>query len=400
MTSNLALQWGQDNRESTDVLAEFRVDLSLHQEDIFKEIAIGQSIGAWQEAFVPAAVLQKKVARVLNLCADGPHHMVGAVVFPWDIWHGRINDLLTLLYGKMSFYRGVQLHDLHFGGGCFVEGLPDTGRALVGPRYGIQKIKHLVGGKDDQPLLMGILKPNVGMDAQRIASLYALCARAGLHVLKDDEIRNDPSVEETVLRVKAVAEVAKSEEFPTIYAVHFQCRPDTWLSDLRRLEDAGAQCLLVNVWTAGMGWLQMLRRATNLPLMAHPALVGALGVDANGSALHPRVTMGAFLRAAGADFSLFPSPYGKIGLSHEIVKNIFETCTRPIFSREKIGDVIPVPSAGVKASHAPLAQQDFGNDFVLNAGTGIFAAADLSPAAAIGAFLGAWQDVSAAQEGR
>ena len=33
----------------------------------------------------------------------------------------------------------------------------------------------------------------------------------------------------------------------------------------------------------------------------------------------------------------------------------------------------PVPSAGIKPEHAPEAKKDFGKDFVLNAGTGIFA---------------------------
>jgi 2,3-diketo-5-methylthiopentyl-1-phosphate enolase len=34
--------------------------------------------------------------------------------------------------------------------------------------------------------------------------------------------------------------------------------------------------------------------------------------------------------------------------------------------------MMPVPSAGIKPEHAPLAKKDFGKDFVLNAGTGIF----------------------------
>jgi 2,3-diketo-5-methylthiopentyl-1-phosphate enolase len=84
--------------------------------------------------------------------------------------------------------------------------------------------------------------------------------------------------------------------------------------------------------------------------------------------------MARFLRAAGADFSLFPSPYGKLGLPREVAADVSEACR----TKEgwPINEIIPVPSAGIRPEHAPLARADFGVDFVLNAGTAIFATKD------------------------
>ena len=345
-------------------LASFRIDASRHEPGLIEEIALGQSIGAWDERFVDKETLERKCARIVTFETREGYHWA-TVAFPWNLWNGQLGWLLTLLFGKMSFYEGVQLADVWFQPTCFGES------KLPGPAHGIASVRAMTGAAPNTPLLMGILKPNVAMSADAICSLYQECAQAGLHIVKDDEIRHDESEKYVLERVSTVASLQARRKFKTLYAVHLQITSGIDEPFVRALENAGASALLVNTWTAGLGELQKLRSLTRLPILAHPALAGAFGIREATATIHPRVTLARFPRAAGADFSLFPSPYGRLGLQRDIAVDIAQCCT----TKEgwHVNETIPVPSAGIRPEHGPMARADFGFDFVLNAGTGIFA---------------------------
>lgn len=345
-------------------IATYRIQKKNHGENLIREIAIGQSLGCWDTAFVSEDILNEKVAKIINV-HESENFFDADIAFPWSIWHGRLSWLVTLLFGKMSFYQGVQLRSVSFSNDCFAKG-------LTGPKNNIADLRKRTGASKESPLLMGILKPNVGMSADQIADLYVQSAEAGLHLLKDDEIRHDQNESDVLRRVEMVSARASQKGLKCLYAVHLQISGTKYLDFAKALENSGAHAFLINTWVAGLDVLQTLRQATSLPLLSHPALVGAFGASDQHSTIHPRVTMAQLLRAAGADLTLFPSPYGKLGLEKQVALDIANAAAL-VDSHWTIEKTIPVPSAGIQPSHALVAKQDFGNDFVLNAGTGIFA---------------------------
>ena len=347
--------------------ATYKVDKSLHGVEIFEEIAIGQTIGAWDERFVDRELLKKQVAKIVSADEDETH-LYATIAFPISLWHAQLSWLLTLIYGKMSFYNGVALSGLHFNSACFTSG------KITGPKTNIETLREICGSNTQSPLLMGILKPNVAMSSDALADLYCEVAHAGVHLVKDDEIRHDSTFEMTLNRVEKVAERKSKLNLKTLYVVHAPIDAMA-CADLKswsqQLKNAGADALLINVWTVGLQTLQTLRSITDLPLVAHPALAGAFGQGLKNDAICPSVSLGSFMRAAGADLTLFPSPYGKIGLPKSTAQKIAHVCKEPWHA--KIGPAIPVPSAGIKPEHVESACSDFGQDFILNAGTAIFA---------------------------
>lgn len=345
--------------------AKFIIDAKKYPATIIEEIAIGQTLGAWEEQFVSKQVLIAKVAKIIDYSKDENFHTV-TLAFPINTWQGKLSWLLAILFGKMSFYENIQLNSVWFSKDCFAEGI------LQGPKWNADLLRLKTGAFANQPLLMGILKPNVAMEDQKICDLYLQAAEAGLHLLKDDEIRHDQSFTATLKRTELIATTANKRNLKTLYAVHFQLDCLHFKEQLRAIENAGAQALLINTWTSGIDFLQEMRKLTTLPILSHPALVGAFGIRTHASTIHPRVTLAQFLRAAGADLSLFPSPYGKLGLDKEVALDIAQNC-RQMNDHWQINPTIPVPSAGIKPEHAMQAKKDFGKDFVLNAGTGIFA---------------------------
>ncbi|WP_186645628.1 RuBisCO large subunit C-terminal-like domain-containing protein [Fluviispira vulneris] len=344
--------------------ARFRIDAQKHPVHLIEEIALGQSLGAWDTQHVAIETLRKKIAKIVSIESDSCFHEA-TVAFPIEIWHGKLSWLLSILFGKMSFYEGVQLNSVWFSQDCFHE------KTLIGPKNNINNIRMSVGAEENKPLLMGILKPNVGMSTEKISELYVEAAEAGVHLLKDDEIRHDLTPLESLKRVNRIAEESAKRNLKTLYAVHLQIDGPHFLEHAKALENAGANAFLLNTWITGIDVLQEIRKVTNLPIVSHPALVGAFGIQEAKATIHPRVTLAQFIRAAGADLSLFPSPYGKLGLDKELALDIANHCLLKN-TNWSINESIPVPSAGIKPEHAPMAKKDFGNNFILNAGTGIF----------------------------
>ncbi|MFZ9519928.1 MAG: RuBisCO large subunit C-terminal-like domain-containing protein [Silvanigrellaceae bacterium] len=363
---NKAILVSPSNNEA-HAYATYRVDKKIHTAEIFEEIAIGQTIGAWDERFVEKQVLQEKVAKIVSIGED-EHFLRATIAFPRQLWHGRLAWLTTLVFGKMSFYKGVCLEGLDFDPRCFSEG------GLSGPKVSLDMLREQTGANAGRPLLMGILKPNVAMGADSLANLYTEVAHAGVHLVKDDEIRHDESLNDTLKRVEKVAERKQKEHLKTLYVAHAPINVQACANLAgwsKSLQDAGADALLVNVWTAGLEALQSLREVTRIPLVAHPALAGAFGLGSSTDAIAPRVALGSLMRAAGADLSLFPSPYGKIGLPKPTTIEIAHECTKELDA--KVLSTTPVPSAGIKPEHVEMACADFGQNFILNAGTAIFA---------------------------
>ena len=103
-----------------------------------------------------------------------------------------------------------------------------------------------------------------------------------------------------------------------------------------------------------------------LPLMAHPAFSGALASSPVYGVSHS-LLLGKLLRYAGADLSLFPSPYGTVALEKPKALSIANELT----SEDSFKKSFPVPSAGIHPGLVPLLIGDFGIDSVINAGGGV-----------------------------
>jgi 2,3-diketo-5-methylthiopentyl-1-phosphate enolase len=77
--------------------------------------------------------------------------------------------------------------------------------------------------------------------------------------------------------------------------------------------------------------------------------------------------LGSFMRMAGADLVLFPSPYGNVSLPKEDALEIAKRLEQPSIYRRSF----PVPSAGIHPGMIPRILEDFGKDVIVNAGGGI-----------------------------
>ncbi|MBO9600837.1 MAG: hypothetical protein J7559_23815 [Cohnella sp.] len=105
----------------------------------------------------------------------------------------------------------------------------------------------------------------------------------------------------------------------------------------------------------------------NVPIAAHPSLAGAI-YPSPYHGMSAALLLGKLMRIAGADFSLFPSPYGSVVMPKTENLAVKEALLNAPLPQKP---AVPVPSAGIHPGLVPLILQDFGRDVVVNAGGGV-----------------------------
>jgi 2,3-diketo-5-methylthiopentyl-1-phosphate enolase len=339
-----------------------------------KIIAVGQTAGTWDARFSHRAEsLRSHLAEVVTTGTEPTGCSLATVRFPETNVENDIPTLLTMIFGKYSMAGAAKVVAVR---------LPETyGQP---PKFGISGIRQRLG-VPDRPPIMAIFKPALGLSADDHAAILKEVAFAGLDIIKDDEIIVNRALAPTLERLHAclsVLDAVKQETGRTVlYAVNVTGRAP--LEMARRLVREGANALLLNVLSYGFSVLEQLAAdpEINVPVFAHPALAGALcGAPEHGMAYS--VVLGTLMAHAGADAVLYPAHYGSLPFDPQEEAQI-----RDILRQR---NVFPVPSAGIHPGVVPRALADYGQEVILNAGTGIMDHPD-GPAAGVQAFFEALQ---------
>jgi 2,3-diketo-5-methylthiopentyl-1-phosphate enolase len=341
-------------------------DKLIDPEKKAKSIALGQTTDTWTpNAKSGMAKLEKHRGVVLGL--DERTHVQGkpyeyflTVGFPPANTEGDIPSLLTMIFGKISLDDRIRLESIE---------LPAEFLYGKGPRHGVEGVRQCVG-EPSKPLAMAIFKPCVGLSPAELGQMFFQLAAGGMHLIKDDEILPDLELCPTEKRLEACLQAAEKAARETgkraLYAVNLTGKPSLLPAKARRLAKLGAPCFLFNVLVYGYGALEELREV-GVPIMAHPALGGAMGASAN-TGIAYSVLLGTLMRAGGADIVLFPSSYGTVALPPMETDAIREALKKPYASLRR---TFPGPSAGIHPGLVPRILKDYGHDVIINAGGGV-----------------------------
>ncbi|MEC4895957.1 MAG: RuBisCO large subunit C-terminal-like domain-containing protein [Oscillatoria sp. PMC 1051.18] len=343
-----------------------------------KIIAIGQTAGTWDARFAHREKsLRSHLAEVVKLETDNQGYSIATIRFPEINVENDIPSLLTAIFGKYSMAGAGKVISVR---------LPQNYGTR--PKFGISGIREQLS-VESRPLVMAIFKPALGLSAEDHGEIFAQVARAGLDIIKDDEILGDLEVAPTRQRLAACRRVIEEVKDKTgrtvLYAVNVTGKADKLIEKARLLVKEGANALLLNVLTYGFSVLEALATdpEINVPIFAHPAFAGAM-CAAGDTGLSYSVVLGTLMAYAGADAVLYPAHYGSLPFDPgEEAKIRDELRSRNVF---------PVPSAGIHPGIVPQALTDYGTDVILNAGTGIMDHPD-SPASGVKAFFEALERV-------
>ncbi|WLR53712.1 2,3-diketo-5-methylthiopentyl-1-phosphate enolase [Mesobacillus subterraneus] len=354
----------------SEITATYIVHDAKHNPEKKAEgIALGLTVGSWTDLpELDQKQLKKHKGRVVSVEGSGVNTNSDTVAtikiaYPALNFSPDLPAILTTVFGKLSLDGKVKLVDLEFG--------EELKKEFPGPRYGIEGIREKIGVYD-RPLLMSIFKGVIGRDMEFLLKQLKEQSLGGVDLIKDDEIlfENEltPFEKRITLGKQVLDEVYESTGQRTLYAANLTGRTAQLRDKARKASELGADALLFNVFAYGLDVLQELREdeEIGIPIMAHPAVSGALA-SADEYGFSYSLLLGKLLRYAGADFSLFPSPYGSVALEKQQAISIAEALT----AEDQFNRTFPVPSAGIHPGMVPLLIKDFGVDSIINAGGGV-----------------------------
>ncbi|WP_077736950.1 2,3-diketo-5-methylthiopentyl-1-phosphate enolase [Bacillus sonorensis] len=333
-----------------------------------EQIALGLTVGSWTDLpQLKQEQLKKHKGRVVRVeeteGARGEKQAVVTIAYPEANFTRDIPAVLTTVFGKLSLDGKIKLTDLSFSN--------DFKQSLPGPKFGIYGIRKKIG-EFERPLLMSIFKGVIGRDMEDLKEQLRQQALGGVDLIKDDEIlfeTGNAPFEKRITEGKKVLQSTYEETgHKTLYAVNLTGRTMELKDKAKKAAELGADVLLFNVFAYGLDVLQSLAEDDEIPLaiMAHPAVSGALASSPYYGFSHS-LLLGKLTRYLGADFSLFPSPYGSVALEKREALAIHDECTK----EDVFQPSFAVPSAGIHPGMVPLLMKDFGIDHIINAGGGI-----------------------------
>ena len=346
--------------------------------DIIKKastLAIGQTIGTWIPIpGITDEIRGKYMGKVVNIY-DIPSldletqigeeycSYVIQIAYPTANFGRDLPLLITSLLGNdASTSAQVKLLDIEFP--------EEFTKCFDGPRFGIDGIRKFAG-VENRPILLNMIKPCTGLTPQEGARIFYQTALGGVDFIKDDELMGNPSYSKPEERVKAfkkASEAAFQETGEHVkYFVNVTSGADEIIENVKKVEDAGADGIMVNFAAVGYSVLKHVAENTRLPILGHAAGSGMFYEGSLNGMASP-LAVGKLARLSGADIVMVNTPYGGYPLRHQKYMQTIMNLTLPFYG---IKESMPSIGGGVHPGMVEQYIKEVGKDIVLAAGGAI-----------------------------
>lgn len=328
-------------------------------------VAAESSVGTWTDiGLEEKAIWDKLHAKVIAM-----DEKTGAITiaYPLDLFEpGNIPQLLSSITGNIFGLKeiaGLRLEDLEFPE-TFVTSFP-------GPALGIDGIRKLTG-VTDQPLLGSIIKPKLGLTSAQHAEASMEVWDQGLNLVKDDENLTSMAFDNFYVRVDEVTLRMKKKGYlrigqAKIHAFNITASYEEMMKRANYVRDSGANCLMIDVLTAGFSATQGIRnRNHGLMIHGHRAMHAAFTRSRQyGISM---LVIAKLARLAGVDSFHTGTVVGKMEGGKEEVVAINNFLRSEWYG---LKTVLPTASGGLHPGHIPDLYKILGKDMLLNFGGGI-----------------------------
>ena len=346
--------------------------------DIIKKaesLAVGQTIGTWVPIpGITNEIREKYMGKVVNIFDVPPFELstqlegeqlsyIIQIAYPTVNFGNDFPLMITSLLGNdASTSAQVKLMDIEFPK-CFLE-------KFNGPKFGICGVREKFGIYN-RPLLLNMIKPCTGTTPEVGAEIFYNVAKGGVDLIKDDELFGNPEYSPTEKRVKAYKNSAKRVYEETGHKVYYLANVtrgvDELLTGIHKIEDAGADGLMVNFAVLGYSVLKYISENTELPILGHAAGAG-MYTEGVLSGMATPLAVGKLARLAGADIVMLNTPYGGYPLRKQKYMQTLQQLTLPLTG---IKATMPSIGGGVHPGIVEKYIKEAGKDIVLAAGGSI-----------------------------
>jgi 2,3-diketo-5-methylthiopentyl-1-phosphate enolase len=356
-------------------------------EKLAMAIADEQTTGTWIKVGADSADKNKRFgAKVVSIyevpdaaadyMSDEPPMYIIQVAFPVANFGTSIPMMLSTVFGNISASGMLKWIDVAFP--------KEYVEKFKGPQFGVQGLRDVLG-VPDRPLVNAMIKPNIGWTPDEGAQIFYEAARGGVDVIKDDELLPADEafcpLKERVTKFMAMEKKAFEETGEhTLYAVNITDDVAKVRDNAKRAVEYGANCLMINAYTAGFSALKMLADdpELNVPILAHIDFVGAMA-GSTYTGINAPLLIGKLVRLSGGDFQINGHPWGKFPIPPKMFYRSFKFFTQPWWN---IKPMMYAASGGTTQLAVPHIMKASGTDVILAAGGAVHGHPDGSCAGA------------------
>src|SRR5262249_13991569 len=288
--------------------------------------------------------------------------------FPWESMShtgNPLEDALTFVMGESSHVKGMlklRMVDLNF---------PDEmTKSLPGPRHGVPGVRRILG-VHHRPLLMGPMRPEVGLAPAEYARITYEALAAGADIVKDDELLVDPPYcpigVRAALCVKAAREAEQKTGERKMWVLHLGCDISRFDEFFRIGESAKVDGYMIQPRLTP-SVLTFVRSRTELPIIAHYSMLTLFTRYSHVGIELP--LMLKMFRMSGADILTFPRPNSRFDVSSDEFESNLTAAGKPM---GPILPAFPFPTGGNRAEDVGQCFSVLGNfDYGFVAGSAMF----------------------------
>ncbi len=359
----------EENIQSGDYVVATYLISGVSEQDVLARVgkfAIGQTVGTWVELpGITRSMVEGYQARVLSLelIPAEPVCAVTRVAFPAHNLPSFAMFQTALVGNDVSTALCIKLLDVAITQAAL--------KRYTGPRQSIIGIREKVGVVD-RPLVLNMIKPCIGYNAEEGGKLFYESAMGGVDLIKDDEVLAEIPILSVAARVRAYAKeaqrVREQRDSAPIYIPNITGGPKYMRQMARMLLEEGAEMAMVNFVTTGLDAFAELTEefGEKLAFLAHYASAGMMSSTWLGYA-NP-VLLGTLARLAGADMVMTMYP----GTPDN--KGYLEFCKTVQKQKLSLGDMKPVftvVGGGITPLNLRAVIQELGSDVILGVGGAI-----------------------------
>ncbi len=307
------------------------------------------------------------------------------IAYPHGNFGPRIPNLITGLCGEGTFHspgmQTIKLMDIHF---------PDSYLAhFDGPRFGIAGLRDMLGVYH-RPLMLGVIKPNIGLPTAPFADLGYEAWLGGLDIAKDDELLCDTPDNPFEKRCAMLGELRRKAETVTgrkkIYLTNITDEVDRMPEMYDFAVRNHANAVMINGMTTGLSIVRVLAKKGQLPLFSHFDFIAPFTQNRT-FGVHLKVVT-KLQRLAGFDAQIYQGLGSRMHTSTTDVIQAYRACVEPM---GHLKPSLPVPAGSQWAgSLRPLYELFGSRDFGIVPGRAVFSH-PMGPAAGAAALLQGWE---------
>ncbi|MEQ9455188.1 MAG: RuBisCO large subunit C-terminal-like domain-containing protein [Phycisphaeraceae bacterium] len=322
--------------------------------DLALRVAVEQSVEVPLEVAQAAGLPEGTIGEVVSVDEVEGRWRATVRYATWQA-SGRPSQLINLLTGNCSMYRGSRLVDVR---------LPsDFTDRFEGPRYGVAGLRAMLG-VPKRPLLCSAIKPR-GLSNEALGEVAAAMARGGCDLIKDDHNLVDETGEAFAARIKvfqaAVMREAEQSGRPCWYLPYLSVGPAEWGPYLEAIEREGIRGVLVSPMLIGFDAVWHLRKTTDLLLMSHPTFAGGAMLGPDHGVDHA-LLLGTLVRLVGCDASVYANAGGRFDFDQATCLRLADRLREPAGDRGVGPASWPTPAGGMSVERLDEQAKAYGAD--------------------------------------